>query len=366
MSFKPGKTQPEFDSLITNLNNAKIQVNNNALYQTIFSLIQKVRQSASLTVANIDINSSSITKVAGDVASVNQSISITNQRVSDIANEELVTSTTVDTTLLPNARQLVAGTNITFDTTTPNVLVIASTTSTSSTSGVTTTGTIRTGSLVTFASSTTITSGALTGDGTTGTNNTVLTLSTTGVTAGTYSNLNATVDAKGRLTAATTGTVIIGNLLDFVYKVKSGDESIASTVLQNDDDLFFSVGSTQTWIVDFTLYVTANSIVPRLAYRVTTPAGSIVRAAQDNVIFSVNSQSGDVDRFSAATTAEPNTYAASGGTGVGGAAQQVDFHVHVVTGTTAGTCQLQFAQFTASTIGITLLKYSHLQGKRVV
>lgn len=111
MAFQKPKKQPEFASLKTML--AQIASHKDlALYQTIQLLIERLTQFQGLTVQDIaDIN-----------ASINDILSITN-----ISADKLRTYITeIDETLkLPNSRRLVAGTNITFDLTTPGEFEIS-------------------------------------------------------------------------------------------------------------------------------------------------------------------------------------------------------------------------------------------------
>lgn len=93
MAFKPDPVQPDFSSLITSLDNSKTQKSNYSLYQTIFLLIKLVTRSQGLFVDDID-------KL--------------NQQLAEIF---AATFLTVDdeSTDFPNSRQLLAGTNISFD-----------------------------------------------------------------------------------------------------------------------------------------------------------------------------------------------------------------------------------------------------------
>ena len=105
MAFKPDPVQPDFSSLITSLDNSKTQKSNYSLYQTIFLLIKLVTRSQGLFVE--DINK-------------------LNQQLSEIF---AATFLTVDdeSTDFPNSRQLLAGTNISFDDTVPHQRTINAT-----------------------------------------------------------------------------------------------------------------------------------------------------------------------------------------------------------------------------------------------
>ena len=93
MPFKEGPKQPNFSQLVTSLDNSKTQKTNYALYQTIFLLIKLVTQSRDLIVDDLkDINE--------QLAEIFAATFLT---VDDESND------------FPNSRQLLAGTNITFD-----------------------------------------------------------------------------------------------------------------------------------------------------------------------------------------------------------------------------------------------------------
>lgn len=104
MAFKPKKKQPDFSSLQTTLANAQISVKQNALYQTINQLIERLKKFQGLTVEGIE--------------EVNNSVNETNVTVNEfITNTEDASFLTVDDEILnfPSSIRLLAGTNITFD-----------------------------------------------------------------------------------------------------------------------------------------------------------------------------------------------------------------------------------------------------------
>jgi hypothetical protein len=93
MPFKPEPVQPDFSSLFTSLSNSKVQVDNYSLYQTIFFLITNVARARDLLVQDLE-----------DI----------NEDLSDIFASTFLTVEN-ETDDFPNSRQLLAGTNITFD-----------------------------------------------------------------------------------------------------------------------------------------------------------------------------------------------------------------------------------------------------------
>lgn len=105
MAFTPKAKQPEFASLKTTL--AQIKGKDNALYQTIQLLIERLMQFQGITV--------------NDVADINASINNVNSIVNNLADKTRTYITTDDEVLnLPNSVQLLAGLNVTFDDTVPN------------------------------------------------------------------------------------------------------------------------------------------------------------------------------------------------------------------------------------------------------
>lgn len=157
----------------------------------------------------------------------------------------------------------------------------------------------------------------------------------------------------------------VGQLLDVVFKRKASDESVtSSTVLQDDDDLTFSVLANQVWMVDIWIYVFSASSTPRMNYRLSTPTGSTVKTSQDNIIFSTAANSGSVDLFSQASASEPNTYVSS--SGPGGSAQLVKMHAMVVVGANNGTIKLQWSQNVSNGNPTIVQANSHLRAERYV
>lgn len=105
MAFKPPAAQPDFSSLITSLDNSRMQKSNYSLYQTIFLLIQNTQRARDLIVKNLK-----------DV----------DQELSDIFAGTFLTIND-ETFKFPNSRQLLAGTGISFDDTTPHQRTINAT-----------------------------------------------------------------------------------------------------------------------------------------------------------------------------------------------------------------------------------------------
>lgn len=104
MPFKPPAVQPDFSSLITSLDNSKIQSNNYALYQTIFFLIHNTQNSRNLLLNDIG-------NIGGDLSKILAATILTE------ADESVV---------FPNSRRLLAGLGITLDISIPNQMTISS------------------------------------------------------------------------------------------------------------------------------------------------------------------------------------------------------------------------------------------------
>lgn len=93
MPFKLPRIQPDFSSLFISLSNSKQQVENNALYQTIFGLIKKIIQSQGLFIDDGD-------KINAEISAIKATTVLT-------VNDETKT--------FANSRQLLAGSGIAFN-----------------------------------------------------------------------------------------------------------------------------------------------------------------------------------------------------------------------------------------------------------
>ena len=90
MPFRPPPHQPDFADLIVSLDNSKIQLDNNALYQTIFLLIQRITRARDLLLKELK---------EGDELLSNRTFLTVDDEVA----------------FLPFSRQLLAGDGVTFD-----------------------------------------------------------------------------------------------------------------------------------------------------------------------------------------------------------------------------------------------------------
>ena len=105
MPFKSEPVSPDFSSLVTSLDNSKLQVTNNILYQTIFFLIKNTAKARDLLEAAVkDIDEQIADAIAGSFLTVDD-----------------------ETAIFPNSRRLLAGLGITFDDTTPGIRIISTT-----------------------------------------------------------------------------------------------------------------------------------------------------------------------------------------------------------------------------------------------
>ena len=90
MAFKAPPQQPDFADLIVSLDNSKLQLTNNALYQTIFLLIQRITRSRDLLLNQLE---------EGDEL---------------LSNRTFLTAAD-EVAFLPFSRELLAGKAVTFD-----------------------------------------------------------------------------------------------------------------------------------------------------------------------------------------------------------------------------------------------------------
>jgi hypothetical protein len=74
MAFRPPKAIPEFKDLITTLNSSRISIENNALYQTLIGLIQRVSQLKTEVVTLISNNTSNISSIETTVEEIDNSV----------------------------------------------------------------------------------------------------------------------------------------------------------------------------------------------------------------------------------------------------------------------------------------------------
>jgi hypothetical protein len=101
-------TQPEFSKLMSLLNNTRVQTQNPALWQFLSQFVGFTKQFQGVTGDQVD----------GIIEEL--------EKVTDVSDATVLTDTD-ETDTFPNSRQLIAGTNITFDTTVANELTISST-----------------------------------------------------------------------------------------------------------------------------------------------------------------------------------------------------------------------------------------------
>lgn len=100
-----------FGRLLATLNSSKIAASNNALYQTINNLIK--------TLQEIEGNLNRLAQVIEDLDELELNVEALDELVASLFGATFITSTDVSA-LLVNSRELLAGTNVTFDDTVPN------------------------------------------------------------------------------------------------------------------------------------------------------------------------------------------------------------------------------------------------------
>jgi hypothetical protein len=163
-----------------------------------------------------------------------------------------------------------------------------------------------------------------------------------------------------------TGTTLTssgGALLDFKYARKASDETVtSSTVLQDDNDLHFAIGASQTWVFEFVLFVNGPTAAD-MQIQLTVPSGATGGIGTNTIAFSATGNNGDVTAAAASTITATFTFI-----GTPGAALTTMLLVKgvVINSTTPGTVQLQWAQQTSNATAVTVHAQSYLTAQRVV
>lgn len=153
------------------------------------------------------------------------------------------------------------------------------------------------------------------------------------------------------------GTCGSSAVMPFVSKTKTADETQNNAVnptatLQNDDQLFFSIGANETWNYRFVLHANANA-TPDIKFAVTAPVGATC-------------QVGAIDAEGAAAVGNLGC-GTSTGLITGNTANDIyEVTGSITNGANAGTVQLQWAQNTANVANTIVRSGSYVEASRSV
>lgn len=154
---------------------------------------------------------------------------------------------------------------------------------------------------------------------------------------------------------------MVAELVKEISVRKTADESVSSsTTLQDDDVLLFAVGANEVWVADLYLYLSATNLsLADFKMAFTVPSGSTMN------LWWANHDNDEEARVSGAitqTTVSGTGIAVIIGSGATKSLVHVMFYVAV--GTTAGNCQLQWAQNTSDAGATTVKDGSFLIARR--
>lgn len=165
-----------------------------------------------------------------------------------------------------------------------------------------------------------------------------------------------------------TASLLSSMLPDVVVKVADEGPLASTTTLQNDDELFLSTEASAKYDLDVQIFaITANTdIAGDIKLGFTFPAGATLHftgaGPHNSDLTSGSSSNGNgewVARMSATSGTTNIPY------GMSGIAIGVRISGTLITSTTAGTLQLQWAQNTSDPDGLTVLAGSRMTLRRV-
>lgn len=138
-----------------------------------------------------------------------------------------------------------------------------------------------------------------------------------------------------------------------VAKSKSGDESVtSSTTSQNDDHLVFNVGASETWVVQYDLFINIGAST-NFKSKFSVPSGT---SAASHVKLASSNSGADISDATSDSTLTLGSFPTN--------PAHVQIFLKVTSSSTAGAVQLQWAQGTSSATALTLKSRSKLVAVR--
>ncbi len=146
-------------------------------------------------------------------------------------------------------------------------------------------------------------------------------------------------------------------VMPFVSKTKLADETQnngnnATATLQNDDELFFSVGANETWNFRFVIQATTPA-APDIKFTVTAPVGATCNF-------------GAINAEDTVTVGNLGCGVSSGILNTAGVSDVYEIAGSITNGSTAGTLTLQWAQNTANAANTIVRAGSYVEASRSV
>ena len=139
-----------------------------------------------------------------------------------------------------------------------------------------------------------------------------------------------------------------------IAKSKAGDESVtSSTTSQSDDHLTFNIGASETWVVQYDIFITVGAST-NLKWKISVPSGASAAAhikAQGSVIgIDISDATSDTTTAAASQSGSNHGY--------------YQIFAKITSSSTAGAVTLQWAQGTSSGTALTLKSRSKLVAVR--